>query len=220
MRRMCLGLVVATFASLVGIAALELDIDDTAIDEAIRLGRRASNAEKTRFHRSYVFPVGAAPIGSVSLVTEFRRVVLAAEDRLRFGDHLWGVREARELLRPARSKLEVIADVNFHPQNAYATVPEYGIRIVPKEGPEVEPLESKTTAKFGLPSVPSPSDPPYYPFPPPSLPSGPGADPLMGAWVAATFDATGLDPRAFVLIAVREGSKDLATVSVDLSRVR
>lgn len=220
MRRLWLGFLVAGFAVGIGASAFEREIDDAALDDAIRLGRRGSEEEKIGFHRRYVFTGGAAPLSSISLVTEFRRVVLAAEDRVRFGDHLWSLREARDLLRPVRNKLEIIADVNFHPQNAYATVPQYEIRIIPKEGREIRATDLKTTARYGLQSVPSPTDPPFYPFPPPSLPIGPGAEPLMGAWVSAVFDGSALDAKAFAVVGVSEGGKDLGRISVDLGRVR
>ncbi|MCA1583933.1 MAG: hypothetical protein LC791_03870 [Acidobacteria bacterium] len=220
MCRLWLGVLLAGFATGICASAFERGIDDLAVDDAIRFARRASDADKGGFHRSYVFTGGAAPLSSISLVTEFRRVVLAAEDRLRFGDHLWGAREARDLLRPVRNTLEIVADVNFHPQNAYATVPSYEMRIIPKEGPEIRPANAKITAKYGLQSVPSPSAPPFYPFPPPTLPIGPGAEPLMGAWVAAVFDGNTLDAKAFVVVGVSEAGKDLARISVDLGSVR
>jgi hypothetical protein len=212
--------VAVSLAGAISVTAFERDVDDAAIDEAIRIASKAREAEKNAFHRSYVCLAGPPPVSSISLVTEFRRVVLAAEDRLRFGDHLWSIREAREMLRPFRNQLETVVDVNFHPQNAYATVPQYDVRIIPQEGPEIRPLNVNVTAKYGLRSVPNPRDPPYYPFPPPSLPIGPGADPLMGAWVSTLFDATALDPHAFVVIAVAGEGKDLSRVSVDLGRVK
>lgn len=220
MRRLCLGLLLAGLAATVPARSIERDLSDSALDEAIVQARRASEAERLAFHRGYVFPTGSTPITSVSVVTEFRRVVIAAEDRALFGDRMWGMREAREVLRQTRNTLEMVAQVDFHPQNAYVTVPQYNIRLVPKEGPEIRALSVQITAKYGLKSVPSPTDPPYYPFPPPGLPAGPGADPLMGAWVSATFDATPIDPRMLMVVAVSEGTKDLARVSVDLGRLR
>lgn len=220
MRRLCLGVLVAGLAATVSAGSVERDLSDNLLDEAIAQARRSNEAARNAFHRRYVFPTGRAPITSVSVVTEFRRVVIAAEDRLRFGDRMWGVRDARDVLRHSRNTLEIVAQVDFHPQNAYVTVPQYDIRLIPKEGPEHRALAVQSTAKYGLRSVPSPSDPPYHPFPPPSLPSGPGADPLLGAWVSATFDAASLDPGSVVLIAVSEDSTDRARVAVDLSRLR
>lgn len=220
MRRLQVGLVVAALAASAGIAAFERNIDDTALDEAIRFARHATEDQRNAFHRRYVFPAGPPPVTSISLVTEFRRVVLAAEERVRFGDHMWSVREARSLLQPFVNTLEIVADLDYHPQNAYATLPRYQVRIVPKEGPEVVASSVNATPKVGIVSVPSPSSPPYYPFPPPSAPVGPGGQPLFGAWVQSLFDATRLDPRAVVLVVVSEEGQDLARVPVDLGSVR
>lgn len=219
MRSRCLGLVLAAL-SVVAVAAIDRDLSDDALDDAIRFARQANPATREAFHRAYVFPNGSVPIASISLVTEYRRVVIAAEDRLLLGDRMWGLREAREVLRHTRNTIELIADVKFHPQNVYVTVPQYDIRIVRQGLPDMLPIGTQSTARYGVVSVSSPTDPPYYPFPPPSLPAGPGADPMLGAWVSATFSATSLDPRDLIVAVVREGPKDLARVAIDLSRLR
>lgn len=220
MRTLCLGLVLAGFAATAATTAIERDISDSLIDEAISVARRSRDDARSAFHRDYVFPTGTPPVSSVSIVTEFRRIVIAAEEQVRAGNRMWGLREARAVLNGTRNTIAVVVDLHFHPQNAYATVPNYSVRIIPKEGPEIVAGDVKATAKYGLQSVPSPSDPPYFPFPPPTLPIGPGAEPLTGAWVEASFNVAAFDPRALVLVAVSEGASDLARVSVDLGRIR
>lgn len=219
MRRLCLGFALLALTAAAP-AAIERNLTDEAISEAIATARRTRPENRSAFHRSYVFRTGSVPIASVSVVTEFRRIVLAAEEQLDFGNHMWGLRQARETLAPYRGTFTIVADVVFHPQNAYVTVPQYAIRIIPQEGPAIASSGVKTTARYGLQSVSTPSNPPYFPFPPPTLPIGPGAEPMLGAWVEATFSASAIDPKALVLVAVSEGGTDLARVSVDLSTLR
>jgi hypothetical protein len=59
-------------------------------NEALVVGRRP-DAERARFHSRYEFRVGDPTVERIEVITEFRRVVLAVEERVRFGDHLFGM---------------------------------------------------------------------------------------------------------------------------------
>ncbi len=212
-----LGAMVVTVGGVV--AAFDRDLTDLDISDALAVARSANEASRRVFHREYYFQAGPPPVTSINVVTAFRRVVLAAEERLRLGDRLWGLREGREVVRSFRNRLDIVADLNFHPQNAYAVVPAFEIVVVPKDGPEIAPLQTTRTAKYSLLPAP-PSDLLFYPYPPPTIPVGPSADAILGAWVVASLDALAVDPKAYVVVIVREGGKDVSRVAVDFSRVR
>jgi hypothetical protein len=202
-----------------GVAAFDRELTDLAISDALAVARSPNEASRRAFHGNYYQSAGPPPLTSINVVTAYRRVVIAAEDRLRLGDRLWGLTAARSVASSFRNRVDIVADLNFHPQNAYATVPAIEIAAVLKDGPEITPVQISRTAKYGLLPA-SPNDVLFYPYPPPSLPAGPGADTILGAWVVASFDALELDPKAYVVVIVREGGKDLARVAVDFGRIR
>jgi hypothetical protein len=218
MKRLSLVLV-SVIAAGATVATVAHDLTDLAIADALAIARSPTEAPRRAFHAGYYMSVNQAPVTSISIVTEFRRVVIAAEERLRFGDRLWGLREAREVLRSFTNKLDIVAELVFHPQNAYATLPEFGMALVPKEGPEIRPVQLSRTAKY-TPLPMTPAEAMYYPYPPPTLPVAPGGQTILGAWVVATFDATAIDPNAYLVVAVREGVTDLTRAAVDFSRLR
>jgi len=154
--------VVATTAP-VRLGALEIEMSDPAIERALRLARfPASDADRARFHRNYVVPLGGptangARLESIEIITEFRRMELIAEEHARIND-LFGrisLTEPRRELAPWRGKVYVAANVSLS-GNAIG-VPSIRIALgsVPSLGPaEVQNIYSENAVVGGVVAVP------------------------------------------------------------------
>ncbi len=76
----------------------------------------------------------ASGVRRISLVSEYRRVVLLVEEKMRLLDRNYGVRQMTQALTPWRGLLEVIVELQFHPQNNYVGVPLIDVLLVPLDG--------------------------------------------------------------------------------------
>lgn len=101
--------------------ALEADMTDSALQRALRLARRpASDADRARFHRRYMFQTGGAVhngvrLDSIEVITEFRRTELIVEDHARIND-LFGrssLGEVRRALEPSHGKVYAAAHIGL-----------------------------------------------------------------------------------------------------------
>ena len=75
------ALVLAIVVSAASTAAIQRDVDLTAVNDALTMGRSGA-AARTRFHEAYRVMGAAAPIDYLDVVTPFRRIVIAAAARL------------------------------------------------------------------------------------------------------------------------------------------
>src|SRR5204863_1182557 len=98
------------------VAGLVWPMTQAGLEQALSIGR-APEAERARFHRSYVVAINDPTVEQIEIQTEFRRAVLFAEDRIRWGDHLFGVRQAEAALASWHGKLTIVARLRFHPMN-------------------------------------------------------------------------------------------------------
>lgn len=204
------------------IRAIDLNLDREAIDQAIVFGRQATRSERQAFHDGYL-RTPATDVRRVSVVTEYRRVVLLMEEKRRILDRNYGVRQMTEALGPWRGLVEVIVELQFHPQNTYVRVPAVDVLLVPLDAPgEPMPLVADDTdrqPRFGLFWEPTPVDAPWWPFPPPNTPILGGAEPLTGGWVHARFAARSLT-RGRYEVAVKNGGESLGRVQFDFGAIR
>lgn len=150
-----MALVLACLAANVSRAAL----DAADIERALRVAR-GSEPERGRFHAAYLLSVTEPFVERLDVITEYRRLVLIAEQRVVAGDWMFanGLRAAEEALRAWRNKLTVKARIRFHPLKAYVRIPDISIVIdegagqllprnltsEPQHAPLVPPNESKT----------------------------------------------------------------------------
>ena len=195
-------------------------LDRVAIQDALTIANSSIESTHRRFHADYHFPVNVAPVDFVSVVSPFRRVVLAAETAERFGRRMFGQREALAALQPDPDQLEMYVELTFHPHNTFVGVPGYTIELEPMtfRGPTVAPAEIERLPRFG-PRL----DDSMYPFPYP-FPVGPrtlaGTEPLRGGTLIARIPGTRLDTKAGYVVIVRDGAKELARTRFDLGRLR
>ena len=202
--------------------AVDVNLDRDAIDQAIIFARQAERPERVAFHDGYLRTPGNE-LRRVSVVTEYRRVVLLVEEKMRVLDRNYGVRQMTEALKPWRGLVEIIVELQFHPQNAFVRVPLVDVLLVPLDGSgNPMPLIADATdrrPRFGLFWDPLPVDAPWWPFPPPTTPVLGGTEPLTGGWVHARFEAAGL-ARGRYEVAVKNGATAVGRVQFNFGAIR
>jgi hypothetical protein len=206
----------------VGAVDVNVNLDRDAIDQAIVFARQATRPERQAFHDGYL-RTPANELRRVSIVTEYRRVVLLTEEKMRVLDRNYGVRQMTEALTSWRGLIEVIVELQFHPQNTYVSVPLVDVLLVPLDVPgNPMPLTAEATdrrPRFGLFWDPTPADAPWWPFPPPTTPVLAGTEPLTGGWVHARFDARDF-ARGRYEVAVKNGAASVGRVEFDFGAIR
>jgi hypothetical protein len=202
--------------------AVDAHLDADTIDRAIIFARQATRDERRSFHDGYQRTPGEA-VRRISLVSEYRRVVLLVEEKMRLLDRNYGVRQSIETLKPWRGLLEVIVELQFHPQNNYVGVPLIDVLLVPLDEPGTPmPIVAEGTdrrPRFGLFWDPPPMDAPWWPFPPPYVPVITGSEPLTGGWVHARFDVRPLGQGRYDVV-VKDGATTLGKGEFDLGAIR
>lgn len=188
-------------------------LDQRAIDDAVSIGHSPSEPRRERFHLSYRVHVARAPVDYVEIITPFRRLVLAAEERARIGDRFFQQRDAAAVLARHGEGIEIAVELTFHPQNTYVGMPVYDVSMARLSGRVI-----RARALQGVPRF----TPRVTGFPVPGVGAGlpAGGQPLVGGTVLAHFDRADLDPQGTYDIVVREAGKELATGRIDLAAVR
>ena len=200
-------------------AGLVAPLDLASIQAALTIANSSSVSGSQRFHAEYQVPVNRAPVDFVSIVSPFRRVVLAAQTEARLGRRMFGQREALRALEPDPERLEIYVELTFHPHNTFIGVPEYAVELEPVSsgGPAVLPREIERLPRFG-PRLEGDSYPFPYPYRVPQAPSG--SDPIRGGTLIARFDASRIEAKGVYAVVVRDGRQELARVRLDLLRLR
>jgi hypothetical protein len=196
-------------------AAVRVDLDIEAVDEALTLARTGTAAVRARFHEAYRIPVSRAPVDYIEVVSPFRRIVLAAQQRAAAGDRSFGQRQALELVRSSADRLDLHVEMTFDPRNTLVGVPEYEVMLTDERGRVLPPAGidrlSRWTPRFeGLPQA----------IPGPGVPGAPRGQPLVGATVIARFDLERMDPEGRYELTLAERNERRAQVRVDLSLLR
>jgi hypothetical protein len=204
---------------LLSAGGMVVPLDHAAIQDALVIGNSSFETDHRRFHADYHFPLGSAPVDFISVVTPFRRVVLAAETEARQGRRSFGQREALAALQPDPDRLEVYAELTFHPHHTYLAVPSYTMELDPgSRGVPIAPHDMERIPRFA-PRV----EAPWYPLPyplreAPRLPSR--TETLLGGTLIARFAGSRLDAKAAYSVVIRDGTRELARARLDLGRVR
>jgi hypothetical protein len=176
----------------------------TAEIERAQQVARSRDGERTQFHRKYLFDLPGDTVTQVEVITEFRRLVMITEDRLRVGDQMFsrGRREAEAALAPTRGVLTLKAHVRFNPLNTYAATPPLRLAL----GTAVtEPLVEIDTQVTGESSLPFKDR------------NGKTASILTGAVLQADFPASSVGQTTRLVGVVLDG-RELARRSIDFSR--
>ena len=211
LRSLCVAI-----AAGIAVTAYEPVLSPLAVSDAIVVGQSRVESQRSRFHQPYRIAVNRPPVDAIEIVTPFRRVVLAAEERARNGTAPLTQREGLALLAESDSRLELVVELTFHPLNTYLTVPDYFVTLV--DNPAVlQPASLQRIAGFGprvqrfpLPSVPAPS------IPSPKT----DAQPMSGATIVAQFDPRALNSNGAYVVVISEREKEVARAGVELGKIR
>lgn len=188
---------VALAASFAQARAFDLILGPAELERALTLARHPER-ERAEFHKRYVVQTRDETVHEVEVLTEFRRVVLAAEDHIRRGNHMYSARQAAGDLTDWHGKITIVLRLRFHPQNALVRVPEY---LTTLGGSPVRPLDSRRTPLYAL--------------------TGPGqrpgtATPLYGGLVETDFDAAAVGQARREVVVWLEGN-EVTRAAIDFS---
>ena len=189
--------------------ALDVTLGQQDIERALAIAR-SSEAERARFHGRYRLPVSDSTVIHVEAITEFRRVVIAGEDRLRQGDWMFtqGTRAAEAAVRTWHGQVAMVAQLRFNPLNTYVTVPVLDIMLGdPLADGIVTPLTSHTTPQYSLP----------FPVPVPGK-KGVTTGSLVGALLETAFEASAIGQTTRRVSVLMDG-KELARTTVDFASI-
>lgn len=211
--RPALVLIVLLAAALPRAAQRTLTLPE--IDEAIRVGQTRIVADRAKFHAPYRILVNQAPVDYVEVITPYRRVVLAADQRAQLGDRSFGQRQALDLLGAAEGQFDFVIELTFHPLNTYIGIPPYDVQLL-RAGVRLTPATLDRQPRFGArveglpPAVPTPG----------GLIATGQAQPMLGGNLTARFKPDALDPAGAITLIVSEQGKDVARTMIDLGRLR
>ena len=209
------ALVLAIVLSAASTAAIQRDVDLTAVNDALTMGRSGA-AARTRFHEAYRVMGAAAPIDYLDVVTPFRRIVIAAESSAAAGDRRFGQRQSLEILRASADSLEIYVELTFHPLNTYVGVPSFDVALVPRRGQPLRAVDVDRLPRW---------TPRVDRYPLPGTTSGatagsPQGQPLLGGTLVARWDLRNIDDRGAYEVVVRDASGEAGRAAIDLGRMR
>src|SRR5438874_2577327 len=114
--RLAAALVMTLATALAGpvVRAIQRDLGTQELQRAIKIGS-SGDAERARFHAAYIVSLSSADpaIQRLEVLTEFRRVVIEAEDRLRKGDHMFGAGQASRVIQAWHDKVTLVLRLRF-----------------------------------------------------------------------------------------------------------
>jgi len=185
------------------------------IDEAIRMGQTRIAADRQRFHERYRIPVSRPPVDYLEVVTPYRRVVLAADQRAQIGDRSFGQRQAIQVLNDADGRFDVVVEFTFHPLNNFVGMPQFDVAFASGRL-RILPASLDRQPRFGA----------RVEGLPPPIPvaggqiAGGAAQPMLGGTATAWFRGEDIDPEGAIELVVSEQGKELTRTRIDLGRLR
>jgi hypothetical protein len=185
------------------------------IDEAIRTGQTRILADRAKFHFPYRILVNQAPVDYVEVITPYRRVVLAADERAQIGDRSFGQRQALDLLGTAGGQFDFVIELTLHPLNTYVGIPPYDVMLL-RDGARLMPAALDRQPRFGARVE---GFPPALPTPGGRIATG-RAQPILGGTLTARFTGDAIDPSGVMTLIVSEQGKELARTPIDLGPLR
>ena len=134
-------------------AAVALVVSMTGSDiERALAGARERDAERQQFHSRYLFNLTDPAVTQIEVITEFRRLVLIAEDHVLHGDFMFtrGVRAGEQALAATRGMLTLRAQIRFNPLNTFVALPDYGLAVSGPSGALI-PVDTHATPQYSNP---------------------------------------------------------------------
>jgi hypothetical protein len=182
------------------LGALDLDVTLEDIERGLSIAR-STDSERARFHAPYVRQVNTPFVEKVEVISEYRRVVLMAEERILKGERMFAYSTtlSQQALQPWKSRVSIVARLRFHPLNSYVSLPELDITLPGRERARIGVLKDPILA----------------------LPTQRPGDrlPVLGAIVEGVFDAAALGDGTYEFVISRE-KKDVGRVTFDLAALQ
>ncbi len=133
--------------------ALVVSMSGAEIERAGALAR-ARDSERQQFHARYVINLPDPVVTQIEVVTEFRRLVIIAEEHVLRGDWMFtrSVRAAGDALAATRGLTTIKAQVRFSPLNTFIEPPAYALAIggaAPKS--PMQGVSTQLTPQYSVP---------------------------------------------------------------------
>jgi hypothetical protein len=179
--------------------ALIVSMSANDMERALAIAR-ARDTERQQFHSRYFFNLTDATVTQFEIITEFRRLVLIAEDHVFRGDWMFtrGLRAAEQALASSRGMLTIRAQVRLNPLNTFIVAPDYELAVGTPSGVLV-PVDSQLTPQFSTPFKNR---------------QGKTVTTLMGATVESTLPAEEIGQTSRLVAVTLEG-KVVARITVE-----
>jgi hypothetical protein len=179
-------------------------LSGTDIERAQTLAR-ARESERQQFHRRYIIDLPHPVVTQIEVTTEFRRLVIIAEEHVLRGDWMFtrSLRAAEAALAPTRGLITIRAQVRLDPLNTFIEPPPYIIALLNPATAQLEALGTQLMPQYSAPFKSKDRK---------TLSS------LIGATLEASVAAArmGQSPRA---IAVTLDGKEIARTTIDFARL-
>ena len=195
------------------VSGYEPTLTPQGVADALAIGQSYMESGRVDYHQPYRIQVGRPPVDYIDIVTPFRRLELAAEERARAGNRVFGQRDAAAVLAEHGGRLQLFVELTFHPLNTFVGVPSYGVTLARADA-RVEALDIQRIPRFG--ARRDGNSLPYATAP--VLP--PGSQPMLGGTLVVSYDSRRLDPRGVYDVVIEESGTALARASVDLGKLR
>jgi hypothetical protein len=105
-------------------------MDGADIERALSIAR-ARDAERQQFHRRYVVDLPGQVVAQIEVITEFRRLVIIAEEHVLRGDWMFtrGRRAGEDAIKGSRGVVTLKALVRLNPMNTFIDSPPYVLAV-------------------------------------------------------------------------------------------
>ena len=174
----------------------------TSLADAMSLAKTHDQALYDAFNAGYRL-TASGEVQSVEVITEFRRAVLLARERVERGDYSFTAQELAAAMAPFRGTVAFVVVARLNPLNTYARPPAYDMYV--RTGPASAPLAAQNARR----------DPVY----PPGL-ATPGTA-MTGVRLEATFSHADIaSAREPALVVNDDRGAELWQARIDLSRYR
>jgi hypothetical protein len=182
--------------------ALIVSMGAADMERALAIAR-ARDSERQQFHSRYVFNLNDPAVTRIEVVTEFRRLVVIAEDHVLRGDSMFtrGLRAAEQALAPTRGMLTLRAQVRFNPLNVFVVLPAYALAVGSPAG-ALQPVDTQVTPQYSA----------------PFKARGKTQTSLIGATLEATVPSEAIGQLARPVAVTLDG-KEVTRAAVDFSRI-
>ena len=192
-------MVAVSLTATIPLSAIKLELSPSDIERAISIARDQDRVRE-RFHAPYITPINDPFVEWLEIVTEFRRHVIVAEDRINKGDRAfaYSARLVGDAASMWKNRVSVKARLRFHPHNAYVDIPKLDVSV---DGPNAD------LALIGV------LKEPVFSFSEPNQPTS-----IIGAMAEGVFDATVIGQTRRT-VTVRMDGKVLITRVLDFAVV-